>query len=128
MSANRERLLNQLPTVATCLCREARVDSDDLMTSSCSLLFKDSEKRAPTGVHDAFCQFMIFHPVVEREFLDRDMAIVFGVLLGDFVVEITALTANLQVSFRRITSGLAASVTAFLASAHLTLFAPQSAL
>lgn len=88
MSTNTQGLLNQLPTVATCLCRETRIDSDDLMTSSFSLLFKDIKKRAPTGVHDALCQVMIFHHVVNREFLDRNMVIVFGIQLCRLRVEV----------------------------------------
>ncbi len=128
MSANTQRLLNQLPTVATCLCREARVDSDDLMTSSCSLLFKNVEERAPTGVQNALSKFMVFQHIVDRELLDSNMLIVRAVLQSHFVVEITALPGNLEMGLSRVTSRFAPSVTAFLAPTHLTLFAPQSAL
>ena len=65
VSANREGLLNQLPTRATCLGRETRVDSDHTMTSSLSLLSEDSEKRAPTGVHDALRQVMVLDHLVD---------------------------------------------------------------
>ena len=128
MSPNTQRLLNQLPTLATCLCREARIHSDHTVTSSFSLVSENIEKRAPTGIHDALCQVMIFHHVVDRELLDRNMVRVRGVLQSHFVVEITALPGNLEMGLSRVTSSFAASVTAFLASAHLTLFAPQSAL
>jgi hypothetical protein len=128
VSANTEGLLNKLPTVATCLCREARVDSDDLMTSSLSLIFKDLEKHPPTGVHDALSEVMILHHVVYRKFLDSNMVIVFGVRIGDFVVEITALTGDLQMRLSCITSRLPSSVRSLLPTAQLTLFAPQGAL
>ncbi len=59
MCTNTQGLLHKLPTVATCLCREAWVHSDDLMTSSCSLVFKDGEELAPRGVQDGFRQLMV---------------------------------------------------------------------
>ena len=78
MSANTEGLLNKLPTVATCLGREARIHSDDLMTSSLSLIFKNVEKRTPTGIHDGFRQVMIFQHVY-------DLKIAVRMSLGDTV-------------------------------------------
>ncbi len=128
MSTHRQRLLHNLPTVETLLGGEARIDSDDLMTSSFSLLFKNIEECAPTGVHDALCQVMVFHHVLYRELLDSDMVIIVSILLSRLLVEIMTLTANLEMSLCRVTSGFASTIAALLTSAHLALFASQSAL
>ncbi len=125
MSTHRKRLLHDFPTVETLLGGEARVDSNHTMTSSLSLLSEDVEKRAPTGIHDTFRKVMVFHHVVDTQFLDSDMVIVFGVLLGDFIVKITALTGDLQVRFSRVQGGFASTMRSLLTAAQLTLFASQ---
>lgn len=61
MGTYRQTLLHDFPTVETYLRGEARIDSDDLVTSSCSLVTEDVEECAPTGVHDALCQAMIVY-------------------------------------------------------------------
>ncbi len=55
VSTNRQTFLDHLATLVTLLRGEARVDSYDLVTSSCSLVFQDLEKRAPTSIQDRLC-------------------------------------------------------------------------
>src|SRR5215467_6150870 len=50
MRSHAQALLHVLPAAVAVLRREARGDSNDSMTSSFSLLFEDSKKRAPTRV------------------------------------------------------------------------------
>ena len=69
MRAHTEGLLNQLPTVAAGLCREAGIHSNHLMSSVCSFGFKDVEKSAPTRVHDALSEMMVFHQVEDVQVL-----------------------------------------------------------
>ena len=59
MSSHRQALLHDLPTLVTLLAGETRAHSNHLMTSSCSLVFKDGEELAPRGVQDGFRQLMI---------------------------------------------------------------------
>ncbi len=125
MSANTERLWNTLSTVAACLCREARVDSNDLMSSVLSFGFKHVEEGAPTGITNRFGQMMIFHHPTDIQVFNRNTMVLFSVWLGHFEMEIAALTGNLQVRFCDILRGFTASVTALLASAQLALLAPQ---
>ncbi len=128
MRTHTEGLLNQFPTVAACLCGEARIDSDHSMSSVLSFGFKDVEERAPTGVHDGFRQMMIFHHPIDVEVLNSNMVILLGVLFGHFEVEITALPLDLQMGLRRTTCGLLAPFRAFLASAQLALLASEGLL
>jgi hypothetical protein len=59
MGAYREAFLDVLTTPTALLAREARGHSDDLMTSSLSLIFKDAEERAPTRVVNALGEVMV---------------------------------------------------------------------
>ena len=128
MSANTEGLLNKLPAVTACLCGETRVHSNDLMTSSCSLIFKDVEKRAPTGVHDALGKMVIFHHIGDLKVFHGNVVILFSVPFGGLEMVISALSIDFQMRFSNVASSCTASVTALLATAQLTLFASQSAL
>jgi len=65
MGSHTQRLLNECATVATGLCGEAWIHSDDLMSSTRSLGFKYVEERAPGGIHDGFGQVMVFHHMVD---------------------------------------------------------------
>ena len=125
MGSYRQTLLDDLATLVTFLAREARVHSSHLVTSSCSLLFKDVEECAPTGVHDALREGMVLYHVEHVKLLNGDYLVLFGVRFGRFEMEITALTRDLEVRLRRATSSLAAAMTALLASAQLALLASQ---
>ena len=125
MGSYRQTLLDDLTTLVTFLACEARVHSNHLMTSSCSLLFKDVEECAPTGIHDAFSEGMVLYHVENLKLLNSNHLVLPGVLFCRFEMEITALPRNLEMGLRRATSSLATSMTALLASAHRSLLASQ---
>ncbi len=125
MGTYRQRFLYNFATLVTLLACEARVDSNDLMTSSLSLIFKNIEKRAPAGVHDAFCEMMVFDHAVDVQVLNGNVMILVGVLLSRLEVKITALTCYLEMRLGSIAGCLTASLASLLAAAQLTLFAPQ---
>ena len=85
MGPHRKRFLYNLATPVTLLRGETRVDSDHLMTSSLSLLFKDIEERAPTGIHDAFCQAMILDHVENSQLLNRNHLVLFDIAFGRLI-------------------------------------------
>ncbi len=128
MRANRERLLHKLPTVAACLRGIAGVHSDDLMSSTCSLGFKDVEELAPARVHDGLGKVMVLHQSGDLKVFHRDMVIGLCVLLGDFEMVIVALALDLQMRLGGALGGFAAAITALLAAAHRTLFASERSL
>ena len=64
-----------LPTSAAFLCREARGDSHHHMTGSLSLIREDVEKRAPTGVMNAFGQRMVLYHPGDVQVFDADTTI-----------------------------------------------------
>src|SRR6202165_226829 len=112
MSTYRQTLFHDLTALVAFLRGEARIDSYHLMTSSFSLLFKDIEKCAPTGIQDALCQGMILHHVENTQFLNSDDLIAFCIRLCRLRVKITALPLALEMGLRRAASSLAPSVTA----------------
>ncbi len=75
MGTYRQTLLYDLSTPVAFLCREARVDSDHLVPGTLSLGTQESEKRAPTSVHDALCKVIIFHHIADRKVFNHDMMI-----------------------------------------------------
>lgn len=125
MGTHRQRFLYDLSTLVTLLCREARVDSNHSMTSSLSLFLEDSEKRAPTGVQDAFCKVMVFHHSGDSQVLNGDVMIGLSILFSDLEMMVAPLAIDLQVRLSNVTGSLAATVTAFLAATQLALFASQ---
>ena len=125
MSTYRQTLVHDLTACVAFLRGEARIDSDHSMTSSSSLLFKEIEKCAPTGVKDALCQGMILDHVENTQLLNSDDLIAFCILLCRLIVEVTALTGDLEMGLRRAASSLALSMTALLTPGQLALLAPQ---
>jgi hypothetical protein len=125
MRTDRQGFLHDLATSAALLRGEARIDSDHLMPSTCSLDFKDSEKRAPTGIHDALCQGMILDHIQYLKLLNSDHLIVQSILLGCLIVEIAALPLDLQMRLRGTASSLATARAALLTPCYRTLFAPE---
>ncbi len=126
MSANTQGLLNKLSTIATCLCGEVRIYSYHLMTGSCSLILKDSKKCAPTGVHDALREMVIFHHIRDLKVFNYHQLIAFGVRFSCLEMVISTLPINLHVCLRHVLSGFTAPVRAFLASTQLALLASQA--
>jgi hypothetical protein len=125
VSTNTEGLLYKFPTVATCLCGETWIHSNDLMTSSCSLIFKNSEELTPRGIQDGFRQMMVLDHIGDLEVFYRNVLILFSVLLCYLEMVITALEINLQMCLCRALSSLTSAMTAFLTSAYRALLAPQ---
>jgi hypothetical protein len=121
-------LLNKFPTVATCLCRETRIDSYHPMTSSCSLFFEDVEERAPTSVHDALGEMVIFDHVRDSQVFNGDALIGLCIVFGRLEMMVAALSVNLEMGLCRTSGGLTASMGVFLTPAHHTLLASQSTL
>ena len=128
MGSYRQRFLHDLATLVTFLAGEARVHSYHLVTSSCSLLFKDVEECAPTSVHDALRHMMVLDHVGDLKVFNCNTLIAFSIGFRRLEMVITPLPRNLEMGLRRATSSLAASMTAFLASAQLALLASQGSL
>ncbi len=125
MGTHRQTLLYDFPARETLLGSEVRVDSDHLMTGSFSLILKDVEKRAPTGITDGFRKGMVLDHPTDGQVLNHDMVIGLGVLLSCLEMEVSTLTGNLEMGLGRIAGCLAASLAALLASAQLALFASK---
>src|SRR6266566_3951682 len=125
MSTYRQTLLHNLTACVAVLRGEARIDSDHSVTSSSSLLFKDLEKCAPTGVKDALCQGMIVDHVEKTQVLNRNDLIAFCIRRCRLKVEVTALPLDLEMGLRCTASSLALSVTALCTPGQLALLAPQ---
>ena len=125
MSSYRQRFLDDLATLVTFLAGEARVHSYHLMTSSCSLLFKDVEECAPTGVHDALREGMVLYHVKNLKLLNGDYLVLFGVRFGRLEMEIPPLAGYLEMRLGGTLGSFTASMTALLASAQLALLASQ---
>ncbi len=125
MCTNAEGLLNKLPAVTTCLCGVTGVHSDDLMTSSCSLLFKNSEERTPTGVENGLGQVMVFHHIGDLKVLDGNPLIASSIGFSNVEVMISTLALDLEVCLSNVARCLAKPLTALLASAQLSLLTPE---
>ena len=96
MRTDRQRLLDHLTTPITLLRGVTGVHSNDVMTSSCSLVFKDIEECAPGGVYDALGKMVIFYHAINVQILDGNMLILLRVLLGNFEMKVSTLTSNLE--------------------------------
>src|SRR2546421_9218754 len=128
MSSHRQRFLHNLTALVAVLRGETRVHSDDLMSSTLSLHFKNVEKRAPTGVHDALSQGMVLDHVENTQLLNSDDLIAFYILLCRLIVEVTALPLDLEMGLRRTASGFTASMRTLLASTYRSLLTSQGLL
>ncbi len=128
MCTNTERLVNQCSTIATCLCREAGIHSNDLMTSSCSLVFKDLKELTPCGVQDGLRHMMVLNHVGDSKVFYGNKVIAFSVLLCHLEMMVTTLAVYLQMGLRRTLCSFTLAVTPFLATTHLPLLTPQGTL
>src|SRR5947207_13002406 len=79
MGSYRQRFLHNLSTLVTFLRGETRVHSYDLMSSTCSLGFKNVEERAQRSVNDGCCQRMILYHVVNGKLLISIILVLFGI-------------------------------------------------
>jgi len=128
MGSDRQTLLYDLPALVAFLRGETGVHSDDLMSSTLSLDFKNVEERAPRGVHDALGQGMIVYHVENSQLLHSDHLIVFSVRLCRLIVKIPTLTGDLEMRLRRAPSSFTASMRPLFASTYRTLLASQGLL
>ncbi len=125
MGSHRQRFLHNLPALVTFLAGEAWVHSNHLMTSSCSLIFKDVKECAPTGVHDGFSEMMVLDHVADSQVFHCDTVMGICVPLSYLEMEITSLTCNLEMRLSCIPGSFASAMTIYLAAAQLALFASQ---
>ena len=125
MGSHRQRLVDNLPTRVALLRGEARIDSNDLMTSSCGLILKDVEECTPRGVENALRQMMIFHHIGDLKVFHGYVVILLHIAFRRLEMVISALPLDLQVRLRDVTGSQTAPVTARFAPAHLALFAPE---
>src|SRR5579859_2427342 len=128
MGSYRQTFLYNFSTLVTFLTGEAWVHSNHLMTSSCSLLFKNSEELTPCGVQDGFRQMVVLDHIGDLKVFYGKMVIAFSVLLCHLEMVIAALTLNLQMRLCCTLSRLPASMRAFLATTHGTLLTSQRTL
>ncbi len=128
MGTNAERLLHNLSTLATFLRGKTRIHSDHAMSSVCSFGTENVEECAPTSVQNALRQVVVLDHVRDRQVFNDNSLIPFRVGFRRFEMVISALSMDLEMGFRRIPGGLAASMTAFLASAYLALLASEGSL
>ncbi len=98
MRTDAQGLLDDLTTPIAFLRGIARVHSDHLMSSTCSLGFEDIEERAPRGIHDAFCEMVVLDHAVNVQLLNGNMLIGLGILPGNLIVKVPALPLDLEVS------------------------------
>ena len=94
MGTHRQRFLNQLAALGAFLRRQARIDSDHLTASTCSLATQDSQKRAPRGIKNALCQSTARQPS-DIQVFDHDRLVRIDVLLRGLEVEVAALATLL---------------------------------
>src|SRR5712691_2708008 len=128
MGSHRQRLLHHLPTLVALLRGEARIDSYHLMTSSCSLLFKDVKECAPRGVQDGLREMVILDHPIDVQLFDSNMVILLGIPPGDLEMEVPTLPGNLEMRLGGTLSGFTASFAPLLPSTHHALFAPERSL
>ncbi len=125
MGTHRQTLLYDFPTLVTFLAGETRVYSNDLMTSSCSLIFKDSEEVSPRGIENAPGQMVILYHVGDLKVFHSNVVIPLRIPFRGLEMVISALPIDLQVGLGDVPGSFPAAVTALLAAAQLALFAPK---
>src|SRR5437773_12549952 len=103
MGTDRQTFLYHLSTLETFLASETRVHSNDLMTSSCSLLFKNVEECAPRGVENALRQVVIFHHVGDLKGFHSNVVILFSIPFRSLEMVISALAIDQEVRLGDVT-------------------------
>src|SRR5487761_2066270 len=121
MSTHAQTFLHILATPAALLGREARGDSYHHMTGSFSLIREDVEERAPAGVVNALGEMMVTRHARHMQVFDTDAPIASSIVFGGFEVEVTPLTADLEMLLGDLPFSLASAVAAFCATVTHTL-------
>ena len=118
MRPDRQTLLHNLPALVTFLTGETGVHSNDLMTSSCSPIFKDIKELTPAGVENALGQMVIFHHIGNLQVFNGKVMIAFSIRFCGLEMVISALPVDLEMRLGNVLGSLTPSVAAFLAAAH----------
>ena len=118
MRPDRQTLLHNLPALVTFLTGETGVHSNDLMTSSCSPIFKDIKELTPAGVENALGQMVIFHHSGNLQVFNGKVMIAFSIRFCGLEMVISALPVDLEMRLGNVLGSLTPSVAAFLAAAH----------
>ncbi len=126
MCPYRETLLDICSTPMADLRREACGYSYNLMTSSRSLILKDTEKRAPTCVVNALSKMMVLYQSRYIQVFYTNTAISVRICFGCLEMEIAPLAGNLEMPLGDLLLGFASAVTAFLAAITETLCLAES--
>src|SRR5215468_5392141 len=121
MRAHAQTFLDVLSTGVAVLPREARGHSDHLMTSSLSLIFKQVEQRAPTGVVKALRESGVLHHPHPVQGFDTNTAVARCIVLRRLAMDVASLATDLAVLTGPLALGLALglapALTALLAAA-----------
>lgn len=128
MGTHRQRFLHDFATWVTFLRGEARVDSNDCVPRSFSLVTQDIEKRAPGSVHDTFCQRRQVDHGENAQILNSNDMRRFRIQLRCLEMEVSSLPRDLEMGLRPATSGFSSAMTAFFAPRYGSLFAPECSL
>lgn len=128
MGSDRKRLLDNCSTLVTFLTGVSGVHSDNVMTSSRSLVLKDREECAPTRVQNALRQMMVLHHITDGQVFDGNEVILLSVLFGRLEMMIPALAIDLEMGLCHVSGGFPSSLTAFCTPAHLALFPSERTL
>ncbi len=125
MGTHRQRLLYDLAAFVTLLACEMGVHSNHLMTSSCSLIGENIEKRAPGGVHDGLGEMMVLDHVGDSQVLNGNVPVALGIGLGRLEMMVPPLPVDFQMRLGCILGSLGSAFASLLASAQLALLAPE---
>ena len=101
MRPDRQRFLHRRATPRAVLCCEARVPSDHLPTSTCSLVGQDTKQRAPSSTQNALCQFTPCQSA-NVQILDSDQLVHIRVLLCRREMNSAALAFDVPVGLRHV--------------------------
>lgn len=118
MRPHGETLLDVRSAPVAFLGRETRGHSDHLMAGTFSLVFKDSEERAPTRVVNALGKIMVLHHSCHVQVLYADATKPLGIVLGGLEMEVTSLAGDGEMPVGNFLACLAAALTALLAAAR----------
>src|SRR5690349_1911412 len=127
MPSDRQRLLYKLATLGALLRCVARTHSDDLTTSTRSLVCQDTQKCAPRSVQNALCQSTA-RQSTQVQVLDNDCRIRIGVAFHSLEMKIAALALDLQMCLCRAPRHLTTATAALLARTQAALLAAQGRL
>jgi hypothetical protein len=128
MGSDTQAFLDDFPTPVALLRREAGRNVHDLMTSSCSLIFKELDEGSPRGVGNALGQRMILEHAVDVQVLHTAMGIVLCIRLGRLEEKGPPVPLDFEMRLGTIARRFPAPVTPLFAATEVALLAAQGAL